>query len=196
MTDILKQRSEDIGEILQVITQIFEQTNLLSLNASIEAARAGEFGRGFAVVADEVRKLAEGSAKAVGDITSLLQEIQNKSAQVAEGVQAEVEDVRVGTRLAEEARIAFDKILDTSKETDSHVKDIVQDIHNMITEIKKVEELSQTIAAIAEQSSASSQEVSASTEEQTASSEEIVSSALALSNMAKDLESMIQYFKL
>lgn len=196
VTEVLKSRSEAINEILQLITQTSEQTNLLSLNASIEAARAGEYGRGFAVVAEEIRKLADGSAQAVNDISRLLNEIQSQSLQVASQMETGVREVQAGLDIAEEVRVNFGKIVDTSREADSGVKNITKEIQNMIEELKKVEEMSQNIAAIAEQSSAGSQEVAASAQEQTAILEEVSNSASILANMADELQSVIRKFKL
>lgn len=195
-SDILKQQSEEIGVILDLINGMVEQTNLLSLNASIEAARAGQYGKGFAVVADEVRKLADGSAKAVGNISELLQKIRHEATLVAEQMVTGVEKVKIGTAIAQETRNAFDLLVNTSNETNAGVNKITGEIQKMVHELKKVTEMSETIAAISEQSSASSQEVASATEEQTASLEEISNAAISLSNMAAELQKIVQRFQL
>lgn len=95
----LSQRTNEIGNIVQIIRGIADQTNLLALNAAIEAARAGDQGRGFAVVADEVRKLAHNTASATGDITQLVSTIQSESEQVRQGIVALAE---AGARYSQE----------------------------------------------------------------------------------------------
>ncbi len=195
-TEGLKVRSEAIGEILQLINQMSEQTNLLSLNASIEAARAGEYGRGFAVVAEEIRKLADGSAQAVNDIGRLLNEIQGEALHVADQMVIGVQEVKVGMDIAQDVQVNFGKIVDTSKEADYGVKNITGEIQKMVEELRKVEEMSENIAAIAEQSLAGSQEVSASAEEQTAILEEVSNSASMLASMADELQGVIKKFNL
>ncbi len=195
-TEGLKVRSEAIGEILQLINQMSEQTNLLSLNASIEAARAGEYGRGFAVVAEEIRKLADGSAQAVNDIGRLLNEIQGEALHVADQMVIGVQEVKVGMDIAQDVQVNFGRIVDTSKEADYGVKNITGEIQKMVEELRKVEEMSENIAAIAEQSLAGSQEVSASAEEQTAILEEVSNSASVLASMADELQGVIKKFNL
>lgn len=194
VTEVLTKRSQDIGSILSVINHIAEQTNLLALNAAIEAVRAGEYGKGFSVVADEIYKLSEGSAKASKKISEYLTEIQKEAIKVADHMNAGVEKMQNGNIYAEEMKVTFANIVNTSYNAERSVKEIVGEIQDMIMEIKQVREISVNIACIAEQSSAGSQEVSASAEEQTASMGEVSSLALKLSQMSERLQIMVQQF--
>ncbi|MEW5745934.1 MAG: methyl-accepting chemotaxis protein [Nitrospirota bacterium] len=130
--------SKEIGEIVAVINDIADQTNLLALNAAIEAARAGEQGRGFAVVADEVRKLAERTSKATGEIADKINAIQAQSQASVEAMGKCTTDAEGGVSLAEEALRALDEIVGSTQ---------------------KAMDMIQRIAAATEEQSSASEEI-------------------------------------
>jgi len=107
----LNERSKEIESFIEVITQISAQTNLLALNAAIEAAHAGEHGKGFAVVADEVRKLAEESRSSAGQIVTIVQEIQQDTSKIMNGMKLETKEVEEGIKVIHYAVESFKRIV-------------------------------------------------------------------------------------
>jgi len=121
---VLARAADQIDEITRVIDDIADQTNLLALNAAIEAARAGEQGRGFAVVADEVRKLAERTGKATAEISSMVKDIQGKTEEAVESMEAGIQEVDKGRELADKAGGSLTEIVEMSRRVMDTIRQI------------------------------------------------------------------------
>ncbi|NPV29610.1 MAG: methyl-accepting chemotaxis protein [Firmicutes bacterium] len=192
----LGERSQEIGQIVSVITGIADQTNLLALNAAIEAARAGEQGRGFAVVADEVRKLAEQSAEAAKQISVLIKEIQGETEKAVQAMEAGTGEVQQGIKVVEEAGIAFSEINRAINNVAARISEVFQATREMIQSADQAAAAVENIASISQETAASAEEVAAATEEQTATMEELAASASSLHRIADQLRELTERFKL
>lgn len=171
----LSNKSVQIGEIVEVIDDIAEQTNLLALNAAIEAARAGEAGKGFAVVADEVRKLAERSSKATKEISELVNVIQ-------ENTKYSVQTVEVGNEKAANAGTTFEEILQLVQESSAKVTEIAAASQQQTAQAEEVMQAVTNIALV--------------TEETSAGIEETATTASDLAEMAETLNGLAARFKI
>lgn len=192
--DKLASSSEQINQIIQVISGISEQTNLLALNAAIEAARAGEQGRGFAVVAEEVRKLAEQSQQAAKQIAGLIQDNEKNIAEAVNAMKAEVKDVQVGIEVVNTAGGSFDEITELVNQVSTQVQEISITIQQMAKGTEQLVSAMQEIDLTSKDTAGQAQTVSAAIEEQTASIEQITSSSQGLANMAQQLQEAIGKF--
>ena len=220
----LGQRSNQIGNIVDTITGIASQTNLLALNAAIEAARAGEHGRGFAVVADEVRKLAERTAQATEEIETLVKGIQDESQNAVKSTEDGIKKVKQGDELTRNVGSVLDVIVGSIRETSDAVQGIlasseeqakaakdvagaVEELTGMSQQIAKgmseqskgAQQISQAVAQTSkamEETSASIQEVSGVTNQVAAGAQEMASSAEELSAQAEGLQEIMSQFTL
>jgi len=169
----LGDRSLEISEIINVINDITEQTNLLALNAAIEAARAGEAGRGFAVVADEVRKLAEHSRTATKDIAALIKAIQAETNEAVVVMEEGTREVEVGARLADQAGKALEAISAVVRQSAELVQEISLASKQQVRGTEGVANAMQIISNITRQTSQGARQTARSTEKMVKMSEQL-----------------------
>lgn len=192
----LGEQSKEIGQIVDTISGIAAQTNLLALNAAIEAARAGEQGRGFAVVADEVRKLAEQSQDATKQIAHLISEIQNETDKAVVSMSKGAIEVKAGSEVVNNAGLAFKEIVLHVDEVSSQVREISAAIEQMAVGSQQIEKSIRDIDLISRDTATQTLTVTAATEEQSATMEEVAASSHALARMAEDLMNAVSKFRI
>ena len=188
--------SEEITKIVGMISDIAEETNLLSLNASIEAARAGEAGRGFAVVATQIAKLAQTSSESANNISHLIDEIRKLIGDAVDQANASTENIKQNSELIDIAVSTFDQIY-------ANIQDSNSLIESMITDIEKVEDVSTNVAAISEEQAASADEILATSQNMvemanhiTKSSQDVADNSHELAETSQTLTSYVQKFKI
>ena len=188
--------SGEIVDIIKLIGDIAEETNLLSLNASIEAARAGEAGRGFAVVASQIGVLAKNSADSVAHITSLINEINGLVDDAVKQGRSSASDIESSADLIHTAVDTFDQIFQNIQET-SHL------IEGVVEKINQVDQVATNVAAISEEQAASSDEILATSESMlqqaksiSKNSEQVEEEAGNLAESADQLADQVKQFQI
>ena len=188
--------SGEIVDIIKLIGDIAEETNLLSLNASIEAARAGEAGRGFAVVASQIGVLAKNSADSVAHITSLINEINGLVDDAVKQAGSSASDIESSADLIHTAVDTFDQIFQNIQETSHLIEDVVE-------KINQVDQVATNVAAISEEQAASSDEILATSESMlqqaksiSKNSEQVEAEAGNLAESADQLADQVKQFQI
>ena len=188
--------SGEIVDIIKLIGDIAEETNLLSLNASIEAARAGEAGRGFAVVASQIGVLAKNSADSVAHITSLINEINGLVDDAVKQAGSSASDIESSADLIHTAVDTFDQIFQNIQETSHRIEGVVE-------KINQVDQVATNVAAISEEQAASSDEILATSESMlqqaksiSKNSEQVEAEAGNLAESADQLADQVKQFQI
>ncbi|WP_274651166.1 methyl-accepting chemotaxis protein [Paenibacillus humicola] len=192
----LYSHSEEIGKIVHVISDISNQTALLSLNASIEAARAGEHGKGFAVVANEVKKLAEQTKQSVATIAELIHSIQTTSSNAMDAMQTNVLEIEEGIANIQVAGTTFDTILASMRQVSAQTQEVSATTEELSAGTEEITSSIENMVGIARDSAGKAQTIAGSSEEQAAIMEDITASVKSLNSMMGELQQLVKIFKI
>lgn len=190
----LDEQSIEIGAIVEVITGIADQTNLLALNAAIEAARAGEQGKGFAVVADEVRKLAEQSKHSADQISQLIGHIQADTTSVIQAIEGNARETAAGMKVVVETQQGFAKIKNSIDNVNTQIHEVSAVTEQMSAGVEEITASTEEVSRISGTISDNMIHVASASEEQLAAMTEIDEAAKEMARMSAELQSLINRF--
>lgn len=192
----LGERSMQIGLVVDVITNITDQTSMLALNAAIEASRAGEQGRGFAVVAEEVRNLADGSRKAADQISKMMHDTERETEKALESMGKSIEIVDSSAQVIQATLDALTNIAGIVEEISDSIESVYDATETQRDGSQRVVKAAHDIADIAEKTASGTEEASAAANEQTASMEEMKASIQELARLAIEMKKQVEGFSL
>jgi len=187
----LRRQSDEIGVIVSTITEISNQTHLLSLNAAIEAARAGEHGRGFSVVSAEIRKLAEHSGSSAVRIGNILESLQEKIRQLTERFHNVKQTLARGNDSVQRSEASLGRISDNAAQTLNRVEKVDAFIQQVKTSSDEIVAELNAVAAITSQSGESASDILSSVRRQREQIEQVLANYNRLEQLIRNLEQMV-----
>jgi len=185
----------EVGEVLEIITDITSQTTLLALNAAIEAARAGEQGKAFAVVAEEVRRLADRSRENTKKIEGMIKEIEGGREDALTSVDEATDTTQKSKGVIRNALLALEEVANLVQTTAAISQSVFDATGKQKGEVEGIASAAEEVSSMAQETTANAEELSASTEELAASMEELVATAQELSQLSEDLDTSVSRFK-
>ncbi|HGA0508533.1 TPA: methyl-accepting chemotaxis protein [Bacillus pacificus] len=194
--ETMKEQSEEIVKIIDVMQGIASQINLLALNAAIEAARAGESGRGFAIVADEVRKLAEQSSNSAKQIEKLINQVMGTTSHTVHMMERVDNEVQAGTQVVMDTEKVFGKITEKVHQVSEQIQTVSMSTDEIAASSEEISASAEDMAQISQRSSDRTDRVKESIQQQEKSVQEISTSIEHVHNAAGELKQIVAQFTL
>jgi methyl-accepting chemotaxis protein len=190
----LDEEMAQIGDIVDLIDDIAEQTNMLALNASIEAARAGEAGEGFAVVADEIKGLAQETTEATEEVSAVIEDVQDTTGEAVTDIRQMGDSVTDGIDTVDDAIESLEQIVDRVEEVNDGIQSISDATDEQAATTEEAVAMTDEVGTISEETASRAENVAAAAEEQTATINEVTGGIESLSGQAGDLSELLQTF--
>lgn len=196
MVNELGSKTQQMTDIVNTITEISEETNLLSLNASIEAARAGEAGRGFAVVAEQIQKLADNSKESAEEIGEIIKEVQDRTLNMEDEMKQGLVQLEKGNVIAEEAKSSFGEIEESINDVNAKTQEIAGNVKRLFDAVSNTSHNMEMIDSVMNDTADVTKEISDTVNIETASMQELTATMNVLLETTIGLKKTLAQFKL